>query len=81
MLLEIIHPHTLWLSTTLEVVWASGRVFGVARRVQQLYGSPFKFTVAKHCFGKIIQIFHLDMGPCYAKIGFGRVSAKKQPGV
>ena len=53
--------------------------FGPKPGHTHLRGSPFEFTVPKHCFGKKVNIFHLDMGPFCEKIGFERVSAKNGP--
>jgi len=53
--------------------------FGPKPGLAYLSASPFEFTVPKHCFGKKVNIFHLDMGPFCEKIGFDCVSAKNGP--
>ena len=53
--------------------------FGQNQGVAHLTVRPFKFTVAKRCFGKKVHKIQLDMGPFCEKIDFERVSAKNGP--
>ena len=53
--------------------------FGQNQGVALSSGSPFKFTVAKRCFGKKVHKIQLDMGPFCEKNDFERVSAKNGP--
>ena len=53
--------------------------FGQNQGVALFGVSPFKFTVAKRCFGKKVHKIQLDMGPFCEKNDFERVSAKNGP--
>ena len=53
--------------------------FGQNQVVTLSGGSPFKFTVAKRCFGKKVHKIQLDMGPFCEKNDFEHVSAKNGP--
>ena len=53
--------------------------FGQKKGVALAGGSPFKFTVAKRCFGKKVHKIQLNMGPFSEKNDFERVSAKNGP--
>ena len=53
--------------------------FGQNQGVTLFAVSPFKFTVAKRCFGKKVHKIQLNMGPFCEKIDFERVLAKNGP--
>jgi hypothetical protein len=53
--------------------------FGQNQGVTLSGGSPFKFTVAKRCFGKKVHKIQLDMGPFCEKNDLEHISAKNGP--
>ena len=53
--------------------------FGQNQGVALFAVSPFKFTVAKRCFGKKVHKIQLNMGAFSEKIDFERVLAKNGP--